>query len=122
MGWFTLHLCTIPIIRLIIVQKYECHEPSTLVNLLLLNMQWCKCWYSRTYAHEQLLSACYSLKCWFWGWKVLFVEQVKCSVRGDLGPACNSAGMIDRNVLGIDHLYAKPVYRNLKVFYCGVNY
>lgn len=39
---------------------------------------------------------------------------VKCSVRGDLGPACNSAGMIDRYVLGIDHLYKKPVYRNLK--------
>ncbi|KAL2459966.1 Protein of unknown function (DUF1624) [Abeliophyllum distichum] len=42
------------------------------------------------------------------------VYTVKCSVRGDLGPACNSAGMIDRYVLGIDHLYAKPVYRNLK--------
>ncbi|CAA2991589.1 heparan-alpha-glucosaminide N-acetyltransferase-like isoform X1 [Olea europaea subsp. europaea] len=42
------------------------------------------------------------------------VYTVKCSVRGNLGPACNSAGMIDRNVLGIDHLYAKPVYRNLK--------
>lgn len=41
--------------------------------------------------------------------------QVKCSVRGDLGPACNSAGMIDRDLLGIDHLYTKPVYRNLMV-------
>ncbi|XP_015893157.2 uncharacterized protein LOC107427291 isoform X2 [Ziziphus jujuba] len=40
--------------------------------------------------------------------------KVKCSVRGDLGPACSSAGMIDRYVLGVDHLYAKPVYRNLK--------
>ncbi|KZV41123.1 hypothetical protein F511_09319, partial [Dorcoceras hygrometricum] len=39
---------------------------------------------------------------------------VKCAVRGDLGPACNSAGMIDRFLLGLDHLYAKPVYRNLK--------
>ncbi|CAI0557657.1 unnamed protein product [Linum tenue] len=39
---------------------------------------------------------------------------VKCSVRGDVGPACNSAGMIDRYVLGISHLYAKPVYKNLK--------
>lgn len=37
-----------------------------------------------------------------------------CSVRGDLGPACNAAGMIDRYVLGINHLYQKPVYRNLK--------
>ncbi|XP_058004601.1 uncharacterized protein LOC131180828 isoform X1 [Hevea brasiliensis] len=43
-----------------------------------------------------------------------YAYMVKCSVRGDLGPACNSAGMIDRYVLGIDHLYAKPVYRNLK--------
>ncbi|EXC16567.1 hypothetical protein L484_008373 [Morus notabilis] len=42
------------------------------------------------------------------------VYMVKCSVRGDLGPACNSAGMIDRYVLGIGHLYTKPVYKNLK--------
>ncbi|KAI3960639.1 hypothetical protein MKX01_003813 [Papaver californicum] len=40
--------------------------------------------------------------------------MVNCSTRGDLGPACNSAGMIDRYVLGINHLYKKPVYRNLK--------
>ncbi|RXH97667.1 hypothetical protein DVH24_009992 [Malus domestica] len=39
---------------------------------------------------------------------------VKCSERGDLGPACNSARMIDRYILGFDHLYLKPVYRNLK--------
>lgn len=42
------------------------------------------------------------------------IYEVKCSVRGDVGPACNSAGMIDRYILGIDHLYAKPVYRNMK--------
>ncbi|KAG6651571.1 hypothetical protein I3843_06G115400 [Carya illinoinensis] len=42
------------------------------------------------------------------------VYVVKCAVRGDLGPACNSAGMIDRYILGVDHLYKKPVYRNLK--------
>ncbi|PHT36201.1 hypothetical protein CQW23_23901 [Capsicum baccatum] len=36
------------------------------------------------------------------------------SIRGDVGPACNSAGMIDRHILGIDHLYAKPVNRNMK--------
>lgn len=58
--------------------------------------------------------------------KINFVKpQVKCSVRGDLGPACNSAGMIDRSILGVDHLYAKPVYRNLKVSsfrrLCAVN-
>ncbi|XP_057436679.1 uncharacterized protein LOC130729070 [Lotus japonicus] len=42
------------------------------------------------------------------------VYTVNCSVRGDLGPACNSAGMIDRYILRLDHLYRKPVYRNLK--------
>ncbi|KAH0721610.1 hypothetical protein KY284_006640 [Solanum tuberosum] len=42
------------------------------------------------------------------------IYEVKCSVRGDLGPACNSAAMIDRYILGIDHLYTKPVYRNMK--------
>ncbi|KAE9586603.1 hypothetical protein Lal_00004500 [Lupinus albus] len=42
------------------------------------------------------------------------IYTVNCSMRGDLGPACNSAGMIDRYILGIDHLYRKPVYRNLK--------
>ncbi|KAG6604943.1 Heparan-alpha-glucosaminide N-acetyltransferase, partial [Cucurbita argyrosperma subsp. sororia] len=43
-----------------------------------------------------------------------YVYMVNCSIRGDMGPACNSAGMIDRYVLGIHHLYTKPVYRNLK--------
>ncbi|BAT97250.1 hypothetical protein VIGAN_09064000 [Vigna angularis var. angularis] len=38
--------------------------------------------------------------------------QVNCSMRGDLGPACNSAGMIDRYILGLGHLYRKLVYRN----------
>ncbi|XP_077220368.1 uncharacterized protein LOC143854355 isoform X2 [Tasmannia lanceolata] len=42
------------------------------------------------------------------------VYKVKCEVRGDLGPACNSAGMIDRYVLGVEHLYMKPGYRNLE--------
>lgn len=43
-----------------------------------------------------------------------YVFTVKCGVRANLGPACNSAGMIDRYVLGADHLYAKPAYKNLK--------
>ncbi|CAI0446680.1 unnamed protein product [Linum tenue] len=37
-------------------------------------------------------------------WQFFVPMQVKCSVRGDVGPACNSAGMIDRFVLGINHL------------------
>ncbi|GMP37507.1 hypothetical protein CsSME_00009146 [Camellia sinensis var. sinensis] len=43
-----------------------------------------------------------------------FVYTVTCSTRGDHGPACNAAGMIDRYILGLNHLYTKPVYRNLK--------
>ncbi|KAF7841250.1 Heparan-alpha-glucosaminide N-acetyltransferase [Senna tora] len=42
------------------------------------------------------------------------IYMVNCSVRGDLGPACNSAGMIDRYILGLHHMYQKPVFRNLK--------
>uniref|UniRef100_A0A1D1XS19 Heparan-alpha-glucosaminide N-acetyltransferase n=1 Tax=Anthurium amnicola TaxID=1678845 RepID=A0A1D1XS19_9ARAE len=42
------------------------------------------------------------------------IKTVKCAARGDLGPACNSAGMIDRYLLGIEHLYKKPTYKNLK--------
>ncbi|CAA7391431.1 unnamed protein product [Spirodela intermedia] len=45
------------------------------------------------------------------------IKTVKCDVRGDLGPGCNSAGMIDRYLLGIEHLYKKPSYRNLKDCY-----
>ncbi|KAF9621437.1 hypothetical protein IFM89_021476 [Coptis chinensis] len=44
----------------------------------------------------------------------LGILQVNCEVRGDLGPACNAAGLIDRHVLGVKHLYRKPGYRNLK--------
>ncbi|XP_031130767.1 heparan-alpha-glucosaminide N-acetyltransferase-like [Ipomoea triloba] len=49
-----------------------------------------------------------------------YIYKVNCSVRGDMGPACNPAGMIDRTILGIGHLYAKPVYRNLKE--CKISY
>jgi heparan-alpha-glucosaminide N-acetyltransferase len=37
--------------------------------------------------------------------------QVKCGVRGDVGPACNVVGYLDRNLLGINHLYQHPVYQ-----------
>ncbi|KAL7611709.1 hypothetical protein Lser_V15G07187 [Lactuca serriola] len=40
--------------------------------------------------------------------------EVTCSIRGDLRSACNATGMIDRYILGTDHLYQKPAYRNLK--------
>ncbi|EES09884.1 hypothetical protein BDA96_05G156400 [Sorghum bicolor] len=45
--------------------------------------------------------------------------MVKCGVRGDTGPGCNAVGMIDRCVLGIQHLYAHPVY--LKTAQCSIN-
>lgn len=45
---------------------------------------------------------------------------VKCGVRGDTSPACNAVGMIDRRILGINHLYKRPVYGRTKQ--CSINY
>ncbi|MBA0781327.1 hypothetical protein Gotri_002260, partial [Gossypium trilobum] len=45
--------------------------------------------------------------------------KVKCGVRGDTGPACNVVGMIDRKILGIQHLYRKPVFERTKQ--CSIN-
>lgn len=47
------------------------------------------------------------------------IFSVKCGVRGDTGPACNVVGMIDRKILGIQHLYTRPIYGRLKE--CSVN-
>ncbi|XP_062110807.1 uncharacterized protein LOC133822474 [Humulus lupulus] len=44
---------------------------------------------------------------------------VKCGVRGDTGPACNAVGMIDRKILGIGHLYTRPVYARTEQ--CSIN-
>ncbi|KAG6470596.1 hypothetical protein ZIOFF_071670 [Zingiber officinale] len=40
--------------------------------------------------------------------------SVKCGVRGDTGPSCNAVGMIDRKILGIQHLHHRPVYERMK--------
>ncbi|KAK9733761.1 hypothetical protein RND81_04G090600 [Saponaria officinalis] len=40
--------------------------------------------------------------------------QVQCGVRGSLDPPCNSAGFIDRLLLGVNHLYQHPVYRRVQ--------
>ncbi|KAK4272828.1 hypothetical protein QN277_021331 [Acacia crassicarpa] len=40
---------------------------------------------------------------------------VICGVRGDVEPACNAVGYVDRQVWGINDLYAYPVWRRLKV-------
>eukprot|EP00262_Sarcandra_glabra_P001799 TRINITY_DN11966_c0_g1_i1.p1 TRINITY_DN11966_c0_g1~~TRINITY_DN11966_c0_g1_i1.p1 ORF type:complete len:286 (-),score=26.68 TRINITY_DN11966_c0_g1_i1:223-1080(-) len=45
--------------------------------------------------------------------------SVKCGVRGDAGPACNAVGMIDRKLLGIQHLYKRPIYARTKQ--CSIN-
>ncbi|KAL5215544.1 hypothetical protein ABZP36_006945 [Zizania latifolia] len=44
---------------------------------------------------------------------------VKCGVRGDTGPGCNAVAMIDRKILGIQHLYGRPVYARSKQ--CSIN-
>ncbi|KAK1259940.1 hypothetical protein QJS04_geneDACA021498 [Acorus gramineus] len=40
--------------------------------------------------------------------------SVKCGVRGDIEPGCNAVGMIDRKLLGIQHLYKRPIYARTK--------
>ncbi|XP_062225541.1 uncharacterized protein LOC133924148 isoform X1 [Phragmites australis] len=44
---------------------------------------------------------------------------VKCGVRGDTNPGCNAVGMIDRKILGIQHLYGRPVYARSEQ--CSIN-
>ncbi|KAK3015231.1 hypothetical protein RJ639_006869 [Escallonia herrerae] len=47
------------------------------------------------------------------------IFSVKCGVRGDTGPSCNAVGMIDRKILGIQHLYKRPIYSRTKQ--CSIN-
>ncbi|XP_073154286.1 uncharacterized protein [Henckelia pumila] len=44
---------------------------------------------------------------------------VQCGLRGSLKPPCNAVGLIDRILLGEQHLYQRPVYRRTKE--CSVN-
>lgn len=46
--------------------------------------------------------------------------SVKCGVRGDISPGCNAVGMVDRTILGIDHLYRRPVYARTEE--CSIDY
>ncbi|PON72431.1 Heparan-alpha-glucosaminide N-acetyltransferase [Trema orientale] len=46
-------------------------------------------------------------------------QAVHCEVRGSLDPPCNAVGLIDRIILGENHLYQRPVYRRTKE--CSVN-
>ncbi|KAI4336454.1 hypothetical protein L6164_014979 [Bauhinia variegata] len=47
------------------------------------------------------------------------IFSVKCGVRADTGPACNAVGMIDRKILGIQHLYRRPIYARMQE--CSIN-
>lgn len=42
--------------------------------------------------------------------------NVTCNVRGKLDPPCNAVGYIDREVLGINHMYQHPAWKRTK--YC----
>ncbi|KAL5701263.1 heparan-alpha-glucosaminide N-acetyltransferase [Ranunculus cassubicifolius] len=39
---------------------------------------------------------------------------VKCGTRGRLDPPCNAVGYIDREVLGINHMYQRPAWKRSK--------
>ncbi|KAK7295816.1 hypothetical protein RJT34_18728 [Clitoria ternatea] len=45
--------------------------------------------------------------------------SVKCGIRGDTGPACNAVGMIDRKILGLQHMYQRPIYARMPE--CSIN-
>lgn len=65
-----------------------------------------------------MYGAIYFLNLMIMGWWLLLINtfwKVKCGVKGDTGPACNAVGMIDRKILGIQHLYRKPAYARTKV-------
>ncbi|KAK0599995.1 hypothetical protein LWI29_010560 [Acer saccharum] len=42
------------------------------------------------------------------------ILQVTCGVKGKLDPPCNAVGYIDREVLGINHIYHHPARRRSK--------
>ncbi|KAG5549129.1 hypothetical protein RHGRI_014482 [Rhododendron griersonianum] len=42
------------------------------------------------------------------------ILTVNCGVRGKLDPPCNTVGYIDREVLGINHMYAHPAWKRSK--------
>ncbi|KAL5064948.1 hypothetical protein RYX36_026685 [Vicia faba] len=52
--------------------------------------------------------------------KAPMIFSVKCGVRGDTGPACNVVGIIDRSLLGIQHLYRRPIYARIPE--CSINF
>ncbi|WVZ96539.1 hypothetical protein U9M48_042168 [Paspalum notatum var. saurae] len=47
------------------------------------------------------------------------MKMIECGVRGSLGPPCNAVGLVDRVLLGENHLYKNPVYKRTKE--CSIN-
>ncbi|KAG2624754.1 heparan-alpha-glucosaminide N-acetyltransferase-like [Panicum virgatum] len=47
------------------------------------------------------------------------MRTIHCGVRGSLGPPCNAVGLVDRVLLGENHLYKNPVYKRTKE--CSIN-
>ncbi|KAL3349657.1 hypothetical protein AABB24_022656 [Solanum stoloniferum] len=39
---------------------------------------------------------------------------VTCNMRGNLDPPCNAVGYIDRQILGINHMYPRPTWKRSK--------
>lgn len=62
------------------------------------------------------ISSVSKLSIQFYGEEFLTVH---CGVSGSLGPPCNAVGLVDRLVLGTNHLYQNPVYKRTKS--CSVN-
>ncbi|PIN26663.1 Heparan-alpha-glucosaminide N-acetyltransferase [Handroanthus impetiginosus] len=46
--------------------------------------------------------------------------KVNCGLCGETGPTCNAAGMIDRMILGVQHLHWKPIYARTKPDYSRI--
>nr|XP_043636764.1 heparan-alpha-glucosaminide N-acetyltransferase isoform X2 [Erigeron canadensis] len=50
------------------------------------------------------------------------ILTVTCDMRGNLDPPCNAVGYIDRQVLGINHMYQHPAWKRSKACTAGSPY
>lgn len=55
-------------------------------------------------------------------WVYSILSQVACGVSGKLDPPCNAVGYIDRQVLGLNHMYQHPAWKRSKVCSCSLFY
>ncbi|KAL9660008.1 hypothetical protein QQ045_024818 [Rhodiola kirilowii] len=49
------------------------------------------------------------------------VITILCGVRGKLDPPCNAVGYVDRQLLGISHMYPHPAWKRSKVRDSSIN-